>query len=131
LAKANQARAELLNVRQAIDSLPQRMQADLSQLEEARRIDLAKVDRYVPGNLSEGGEFGIDIMASTVRQQVQRVRDFMEGGRRIASYTVVAPESERTRGVDHDFETVAHPSVPKSFEWNTFATSVTNEISIC
>ena len=111
LAKANQARAELLNVRQAIDSLPQRMQADLSQLEEARRIDLAKVDRYVPGDLSDGGDFGIDIMASAVRAQVQRVRDFMEGGRRIASYTVVAPESERTRGVTHDFEVLAHPSL--------------------
>jgi uncharacterized protein (TIGR03545 family) len=87
------------------------MQADLVQLEEARRIDLAKVDRFVPGNLSEGGEFGVDIMASAVREQIGRVRGFLDGGRTLANYTVVAPEASRVRGTDFDLNPIKRPDV--------------------
>ncbi len=111
LAKANEVRSELMNVREEIDSLPNRMQADLTQLDDARRIDLAKVDQYVPGDLSNSGDFGIDIMTSAVRDQIQRIQGYLDGGRTLANYTVIAPESERIRGVDHDLNSVQRPSV--------------------
>lgn len=111
LAQANQARSELMSVRESIESLPQRMQADLSKLDEARRIDLAKVDQYVPGDLSSNSNFGVDIMAAAVRDQIDRVHGYLEGGRALANYTVIAPESERVRGADYNLNLVERPSV--------------------
>ena len=84
LAKANAVRSELMSVREEIDSLPNRMQADLAQLDDARRIDLAKVDQYVPGDLSGSSDFGIDIMTSAVRDQIQRIQGYLDGGRTLA-----------------------------------------------
>ncbi len=102
LARATEARKQLTTVRQAIDTLPERLQSDLALMEEAKRIDLAKVQQYVPGDLSESSNFGIDLMTAAIRNQVQRVRGYLDGGRTLANYTVVAPESERVRGVDFD-----------------------------
>ncbi len=87
------------------------MKADLVQLDAARQIDLAKVDQYVPGDLSGGGEYGVDIMSATVRDQIQRVRSYLDGGRTIANYTVVAPKGERIRGVDHNLNALERPAV--------------------
>lgn len=111
LSQARQARNDLMSVRQAIDTLPERLQADLAQLDEAKRIDLAKVDQYIPGDLSASGDIGIDMITKAVRDQVQRVRGYLDGGRAIAGYTVIAPESERHRGVDHDLNRVKKPGV--------------------
>ncbi len=111
LADARDARNELLTVHQELNSLPQRLQADLTQLDEAKRIDVAKVDRFVPGDLSGSTEFGVNIMADAVRQQIQQVRAYLDGGRAIASYTVVAPEHSRIRGVYHDLDQEHRPQI--------------------
>ena len=65
-------------------------------MDEAKQIDLAKVDQYVPGDLSQSSNFGIDLMTHAIRDQINRVRDYMDSGRTLANYTVVAPENERS-----------------------------------
>ncbi len=112
LAQARDARSELMSVHQALNTLPQRLQADLALLDEAKQIDIAKVDKFVPGDLSNTSEFGIDMMANAVRDQIQQIRSYLDGGRTLANYTVVAPErNTRIRGVDHDLDTVHRPEV--------------------
>lgn len=108
LARARNARSELSSVHRAIDSLPSRLQADLVRLDQAKQIDLSKVDQYVPGDLASSGDLGIEMLGDAVREQIQQVRSYMDGGRTLANYTVVAPESVRIRGVDH--ELTAQPS---------------------
>jgi len=102
LDQAKAARDELISVRQAIDELPEKLQADLASLDEAKRIDVAKVDRYVPGDLMQSKNFGVDLMAAAVRDQIAKLQSYLDSGRAIADYTVVAPQSERVRGVDYD-----------------------------
>lgn len=111
LAQAREARNELVSVRQAIDSLPERLQADLVLLEQAKQADIAKVDKYVPGDLTNTSEFGTDMLAAAVRGQIQRVRDYLDSGRKLADYTVVAPDSVRIRGVDHDLDRLDRPQL--------------------
>ncbi|MGI9474096.1 MAG: TIGR03545 family protein [Rubripirellula sp.] len=111
LAHAQSARAQLASVRQDIDSLPGRLQADLAQLDEAKQIDLEKVDQYVPGDLTSAGDFGVDMMAEAVRSQIEQIRSYLDGGRTLANYTIVAPESTRIRGVDHDLDRLDRPGV--------------------
>ncbi len=111
LAQAREARNELMNVRQAIDTLPERLQADLALLDEAKQIDIEKVDKFVPGDLSNTSEFGVDMMANAVRDQISQLRSYLEGGRTLANYTVVAPESSRIRGVSHDLSRISRPDV--------------------
>lgn len=112
LAQARDARSELMSVHQALNTLPQRLQADLALLDEAKQIDIAKVDKFVPGDLSNTSEFGIDMMASAVRDQIQQIRSYLNGGRTLANYTVIAPERQtRNRGVDHDLHKIHRPEV--------------------
>lgn len=108
LARARDARSELSSVHRAIDSLPSRLQADLVRLDQAKQTDLAKVDQYVPGELASSGDLGIEMLGDAVREQIQQIRSYMDSGRTLANYTVVAPESVRVRGVDHDL--ASHPS---------------------
>ena len=111
LAQARQARSDLMNVREAIDSLPNRLQADLARLDEAKQIDLEKIDQYVPGDLAQSSDFGIDVLTQAVRDQIQQVRGYLDSGRDLAGYTVVAPEAARERGVDYDLEAVQRPQL--------------------
>lgn len=109
LASARHARTELMSVRAAIDSLPDRLQADLQRLEEAKQTDLAKIDHYIPGDLASSTNFGVDLVTQAVREQIEQIRGYLDSGRELANYTVIAPESERQRGVDHDLEPVDRP----------------------
>ncbi|TWU50940.1 hypothetical protein Poly51_42330 [Rubripirellula tenax] len=111
LSEARDAKNDLLIVRQAIDSLPDQLQRDLASLEEAKQIDIARVDKYVPGDLTNAQEFGIDIITDAVRDQVMQVKSYLDGGRTLANYTVVAPESDRVRGVDHYLDRVRQPEL--------------------
>ena len=111
LADARDARNELAAVQHELNALPGRLQADLVELDEAKRLDIAKVDRFVPGDLSGTSEFGVDMMAEAVRQQIQQVRSYLEGGKSIAGLTVVAPEQDRLRGVSHDLEQIHRPQL--------------------
>ncbi|MFK8112645.1 MAG: TIGR03545 family protein [Rubripirellula sp.] len=111
LAEASEARDELFAVQKEINALPARLQADLAKLEEAKQIDIAKIDQFVPGDLSDTKNFGVDIMAEAVREQIQQVRGYLDGGKTLANYTVVAPKNNRIRGVDHDLERTKRPSI--------------------
>ena len=109
LAQARRVRGDMLVVRQTIDALPDKLQADLASLEQAKQIDLAKVDRYVPGDLAASDKFGIDLLAEAARNQILRVRGYLDSGRAVANYTVVSPESERVRGINHDLDLLDRP----------------------
>jgi uncharacterized protein (TIGR03545 family) len=111
VAQANQTRQDLATVRATIDMLPEQLQADLASLQEAKRIDLEKVDAYVPGDLASSENFGVDLIADAVRQQVARVKSYLDSGRTLADYTFVAPTSERSRGVVVNFEQQPAPAI--------------------
>lgn len=111
LAEATAANNDLIAVREAIDGLPGQLQLDLASLEEAKQIDLETVDRYVPGDISGASEFGVDIITDAVREQIAQVKSYLDGGRTLANYTVVAPETVRVRGFDHDLNSVARPQI--------------------
>ena len=95
LARARNARTELGSVHRALDSLPNRLQADLIRLEKAKQADLARVDGYVPDNLKTSGDVGIEMLGDAVREQIQQIKYYFESGRTLANYTVIAPESVR------------------------------------
>lgn len=112
LSEARAARDELVSVRQALDSLPGQLQTDLASLDEAKQIDMAKVDQYVPGDLTGAGEFGVDMIAKSVRDQIAQIKSYLDGGKSLANYTVVAPDADRgLRGVDHDLTMQERPEL--------------------
>jgi len=98
LAEAQAVRDELVQVRQDMERIPDQMQSDMWALDDAKRIDLAKLDQYVPGDLAESQNFGIDLVTAELRRRMGRLREWVDGGRTLAHYTVVAPENERGRG---------------------------------
>ncbi len=111
LALAAQSREDLLEVRRTMDALPDRLKADLVSLDEAKQIDIAKVDRFVPGDLSNTAEFGVEMMADSIRDQLALVRSYLDGGRTLANYTVVAPDHDRDRGATYDLLEAHRPEI--------------------
>ncbi len=103
LAEARTAREELLQIREAMDKMPGQFRGDLVKLEEARQADLAKVDAYVPGDLSESKNFGVDLISAQIHRNLTQLRGYLDNGRTLANYTVVAPDSQRVRGENFDF----------------------------
>ncbi len=97
-----QAKEDLMEVRAKIDALPERFQADLASMDEAKQIDLNKVKQYLPESANESGDVAFELLGGAVRAQVQKIRDYLENGRTIANYTVVKPENERVRGENYD-----------------------------
>ncbi len=104
IADANAAREELLSVRNRMESLPEKLRLDFARLDEAKRHDIEKLKEVVPVDLSQGADVAVDLLVASVRQQITRVKGYLESGRTIADYTVVAPKSERSRGEDYDME---------------------------
>ncbi|MEO1614365.1 MAG: TIGR03545 family protein [Planctomycetota bacterium] len=102
ISLANESRTELQAVLTAIESIPGQFRADLMTLKTAKQADLDKVDAYIPGDLSQSQNMGVDLVADAVQKQIATIREYWEGGRTIAGYTVVAPENERKRGIDID-----------------------------
>ncbi|MCC9599983.1 TIGR03545 family protein [Stieleria sp. JC731] len=99
---ADETRAELKSIIASLETLPQRFQSDLAKLELAKQADLKRIDQFVPGDLSQSQNAGIDLVSHAVRDQITTIKQYWENGRTIANYTVVAPENERARGVDID-----------------------------
>lgn len=99
---ADETRTELKSILAELDSIPQRFRSDVASLQQAKQMDIDRIDQYVPGNLNESKNFGIDLISEAVHKQVATIRDYWEGGRTIANYTIVAPETDRARGVDID-----------------------------
>lgn len=102
VSMADEARAELKSILVTLESIPVRFQADMASMEQAKQIDLDRIDQYVPGNLRDTKNFGVDLVTGAVREQIATFKEYWEGGRKLANYTVVAPDSERGRGVDID-----------------------------
>ncbi|MCC9655390.1 TIGR03545 family protein [Rhodopirellula halodulae] len=103
LAEAEKVREQLIQLRQSMNAMPEEMRNDLARLEQAKQKDLDKVDAFVPGDLSESKNFGVDLVSAEIRRSLNQLRDYLENGRTLANYTVVAPDTERVRGEDYDF----------------------------
>ncbi len=111
LAEARQLRSEWLTVGEELNSLPSQLQLQMAELDTARQIDLQRASQYVPEGVINNNSVDLDILAEAVRQQVDRVRGYLDGGKKIADYTVVSPESDRIRGVTHDLDVVQRPEL--------------------
>lgn len=109
IAQANDLRAELLEVRRRIDGLPGQMHRDLASLEEAKRIDLEKVDRYLPDRGEDAGDFASELVAKAVRQRLRQLQEYLDHGRQIADLTVRSPKQERGRGETIDLVGAERP----------------------
>ncbi len=109
LAEAKTVRDELIAVRSSLDELPQRLRTDLQSLEAARQADLRRLDDLLPGQLSNPGGLGVDLVTDSVRTSLRTLRGYIDGGKSVAGYTVVKPTTERTRGVDYDLLGDANP----------------------
>lgn len=103
LAESEAAREQLISLRNAMNAMPDQMKSDLARLEKAKQADLDKVDAFVPGDLSESKNFGVDLVSAEIRRSLSQLRDYLDSGRTLANYTVVAPDTERVRGEDYDF----------------------------
>ncbi|QEF96802.1 hypothetical protein Mal15_08320 [Stieleria maiorica] len=109
---ADETRAELKSILAALDAVPDQFRADVASLQQAKQIDLDRIDQYIPGDLNESQNFGIDLISQAVQNQIATIRDYWEGGRTLANYTIVAPETERGRGIDIDLlGTTRQPSI--------------------
>ncbi|QDS88872.1 AsmA family protein [Rosistilla ulvae] len=103
LQQAEAIRQDLLVVRKAIDDLPLAVQADLARMEQARQADVDRVAEYIPLADGQEADFSPEMFRQVVTTQLDRVRSFLDGSRSVADWTVVSPESERTRGKDFNF----------------------------
>ena len=112
MAKANATREQLAQVRDELSDLPQRFRNDLASMDEAKQIDLEKIDQYVPGDLSGADKLGIDLVKNAIYQQIATVRSYIDRGREIADYTVVAPDdAQRCRGRTYDMDRFSPPEL--------------------
>lgn len=112
LAEADATRKRLFEVREELDNLPAKFQDDFASMEEARRIDLQKIDQFVPGDLSGADKLGVDLVRDAIAAQVARVRSYIDNGKAIADYTIVAPEdNERHRGRTYDLSLTKRPEI--------------------
>lgn len=102
ISKGDQTRAEIQTILQTLKSLPGEFQEDLESLERAKQTDLKLVDQYIPGDLSQSKNFGIDLVQDAIKQHVQTIKQYWQGGKQIATLTVnatvKAPEAQRERG---------------------------------
>jgi|SRR6056297_202973 len=101
IQRAEAIHAEALAIRRQMDSLPQQIQSDRIALEEARQIDLDRINQYLPAPVEQPEKIGPDLLKEIVQTQIQSVRDYLDSAREIADWTIAAPDGEdRVRGED-------------------------------
>lgn len=112
LADADNTRKRLVEVRAKLDGLPAKFQKDFASMEDARQIDLEKIDQFVPGDFSGADQLGIDLVRDAIAAQVAHVRSYIDSGKAIADYTIVAPEdTERHLGKNYDLLGIKEPEI--------------------
>jgi len=102
LAKSKEVQNELVAVRAAIDEIPSKVQADLISMQDAKQIDINRIEQITSLNLSNPENFGPRMLADLVNAQVDRIRGYVDTGREVANWTVAAPKAERQRGETFD-----------------------------
>jgi len=110
LAKSKEVQNELVAVRAAIDEIPTKVQADLISMQNAKQIDLDRIEKITSLDLSNRDTFGPRLLADTVNAQVDRMRAYVETGREVANWTVAAPKVGRQIG--ETFELLQGPQLP-------------------
>jgi uncharacterized protein (TIGR03545 family) len=102
LAKAKSIQTELAAVRSEIDLIPEKVQADLLSMQDAKDIDIQKIEELTSFDISGADNFGPQLLSGIVNRQVDRMREYVNTGREIADWTVAAPSVERQRGETFD-----------------------------
>lgn len=98
LTEAREIQRELAAVRKRLDELPLQIQADMLSLEQAKQADLQRVRELLPVDLDGGRSLGPGLLAEAIRNQIERVRGYLDAGRNVSRMTVAAPKAERRRG---------------------------------
>jgi uncharacterized protein (TIGR03545 family) len=112
MAESKAAAEELGRISNEIKSLPQKWRSDMASMEEAKQIDMSKIKGYLPGDFTEADRLGIDLVKQAVVKQIATVRSYLDGGKALADYTVMAPdEIDRTRGENYDFDSLDRPEL--------------------
>ena len=110
MADVKAARQQWVDIRSRLDQLPVELQADYDSMGEAHRLDLEKIDAYVPGDLAGAESIGVDLVTEAIAEQIQVVRGYIDSGKDIADITVIAPETgDRHRGRDVVLDRFEHP----------------------
>ena len=110
MADVKTARQQWADIRRRLDQLPVELQSDYDSMGDAHRLDLEKIDAYVPGDLAGAESIGIDLVTDAIAEQIRVVRGYIESGKDIADITVMAPESQdRHRGRDVVLDRFEHP----------------------
>ncbi|MEM6690136.1 MAG: TIGR03545 family protein [Planctomycetota bacterium] len=102
LAEGRAIQRDLAQLRDDLNALPTSLQSDIAKLNDAKRIDLKRLEDALPVDLSLEGDLGTDMLVGLVRERIDQLRGYLDAGRSVAQYTVIAPESIRTSGIDFD-----------------------------
>ncbi|MEL6898152.1 MAG: hypothetical protein AAFP90_18795, partial [Planctomycetota bacterium] len=91
---------ELGEITRNVAMARQRIPQDIESMRQAKEIDQAKVQQYLP---SAEGEVpaGSNMLTQVVNESLRRARHYLDSGRSIAGWTVSGPENQRERGVDY------------------------------
>lgn len=100
IRRAEAVAQESIAIRRSMDELPARIHSDWATLEQAKQNDVQRLKEYLPANVEGFNDLGPDLVRAMVRQQIDRVQGYLDSGRQIAEWTVIAPETERFRGED-------------------------------
>lgn len=98
LTQARGIQQELVAVREKLAGLPNDVQADLDSLEEAKQADLRRARELIPFDLAAVDELGPALVRDTLRNQMDRLRGYLQTGREVSRWTVAEPKIERQRG---------------------------------
>ena len=102
LSKAKQIQSELALVRSEIDAIPEKVQKDLLSMQDAKDLDIKRIEELTSFDISGADNFGPQLLSGIVNRQVDRMREYVDAGREIADWTVAAPSAERQRGETFD-----------------------------
>lgn len=98
LAQAKEIQDELVSVRQTLDALPGRVQADLVTLEQAKQIDLQRAREALPLGMGQADSLGPELLSQLLRDQIATIRSYLDTGREVSQWTVATPRAQRLRG---------------------------------
>jgi uncharacterized protein (TIGR03545 family) len=102
LEKTKTLQEELAVVRTEIDEIPTKIQSDLISLQNARQKDIDRIDTVISLEHSNAEHIGSRLLADTVNEQVDRIRQYLSTGRQLASATIRVPEEQAKRGENID-----------------------------
>lgn len=113
LERAKAMRQEMVSLRARMDQLPTQVRTDWIAMEEAKQIDLERINDSLPAPVDSPHDLGPELLRDVVQTQVNLVQQYLNSARQIADWTVRKPETtERQRG--DDIRLVKAPLPPRT-----------------